>query len=119
ELGLWTSSVTDEYVPYIVPQEHGLKTDVRWGELSTPSTPRQSLRVVPYAPMSFSASHFTPEDLTKAFHTYDLSPRDKVVVCLDAFHRGLGTASCGPDTLDAYRSRARRYRLTCTMLPTA
>jgi beta-galactosidase len=106
-IGLYRSTVTEEYVPYIVPQEHGLKTDVRWSELRSDAGP--SLRWVPSSPMSFSASHFTPEDLTKAFHTFDLEPRPEVTVCLDLFHRGLGTASCGPDTLDAYQFKPGRH----------
>ena len=31
---------------------------------------------------------------------------------LDAAHRGLGTASCGPDLLDRYRLRAGRYEFS-------
>ena len=27
---LYESTVTDQYVPYIMPQEHGNHTDVRW-----------------------------------------------------------------------------------------
>jgi beta-galactosidase len=34
-----------------------------------------------------------------------------VVVHVDAAHRGLGTASCGPDVLDEYRLPAGRYEL--------
>ena len=29
-LGRYTSTVDDEYVPYVTPQEHGNHTDVRW-----------------------------------------------------------------------------------------
>ena len=28
--GLWSSTVAEEYVPYVVPQEHGLHHDTRW-----------------------------------------------------------------------------------------
>ena len=33
-VGLYQSIVADEYVPYIMPQEHGHKSDVRWLALS-------------------------------------------------------------------------------------
>jgi hypothetical protein len=49
-----------------------------------------------------SASHFTAHDLYAAAHTIDLTPRQEVIVNLDYAQRGLGTASCGPDTLDQY-----------------
>jgi len=29
-IGRYTSIVADQYVPYVMPQEHGHKTDVRW-----------------------------------------------------------------------------------------
>jgi len=109
-IGLYRSTVTHQYVPYVVPQEHGLKTDVRWFTLNNTGQP--TLRVESDRPFMFSASHFTPIDLTKAFHTYDLSPRPEVTVCLDLKHRGLGTASCGPDTLDKYKIFPGRYRMT-------
>lgn len=107
----YRSTVTEQYVPYIVPQEHGLKTDVRWCDLSDPAS-QLTLRFSADAPMCFSASHYTPDDLTRAYHTYDLKPRPEVTVCLDAQHRGLGTASCGPDTLDQYKVLPDRYQFS-------
>lgn len=115
-IGLYRSTVTDEYVPYVLPQEHGLKTDVRWFELSNPSQARPRLKLTPGdLPICFAASHFTPTDLTDAFHTSDLKPRPEVSVCVDMLHRGLGTASCGPDTLDQYKVIAGTYSFDYTL----
>lgn len=108
-IGRYRSTVQGEYVPYIMPQEHGLKIDVRWLSL-TELVGALGLKIKADRPMLASVSHFTPEDLTRAFHTYDLKPRPEITVCLDAAHRGLGTASCGPDTLDAYKIFAGTYR---------
>lgn len=108
----WTavheSTVADQYEPYVMPQEHGLKTQVRWVELAGPCRLRVTAASAPFA---FSASHFHPRDLTEARHTFDLRPRAETILCLDAAHRGLGTASCGPDTLPEYRILKRRYTL--------
>ena len=57
----------------------------------------------PSAPCEGSATRFTPHDLFAAKHTTDLTPRREVIVNLDVGQRGLGTASCGPDTLARYR----------------
>ena len=57
-----------------------------------------------------SASHFTIEDLFRAHHTHELEPRPEVILNLDGAHRGLGTGSCGPDTLPRYRIRAGLHR---------
>ena len=48
-----------------------------------------------------AASHFTAADLTAARHTNELEPRPEVLLSLDHAQRGLGTASCGPDTRTA------------------
>ncbi|GAB4108874.1 MAG: hypothetical protein Kow00105_16880 [Phycisphaeraceae bacterium] len=34
------------------------------------------------------------------------------LACLDLKHWGLGTASCGPDTLDKHKIIPGRYRMT-------
>ncbi len=105
------STVTEQYVPYIMPQEHGLKCEVSWIELSENSVPGRSLHVTSKRPVAFSASHFHPADLTAARHTIDLSPRKETILCLDAAHRGIGTGSCGPDTLPRYLVSGRCYHL--------
>ena len=107
-VGLYRSTVTDEYVPYIMPQEHGHKTDVRW--LSLADKRGHGVSVVGEPTIEFSVSHFTADDLFKARHTIDLAPRDEVMVCLDHLQRGLGTASCGPDTLEPYRLLDSTYK---------
>jgi len=58
----------------------------------------------------FSASHYTAEDLFRARHTCDLQARPEVILNLDCIQRGLGTGSCGPDTLPRYRIRAGLHR---------
>jgi beta-galactosidase len=57
-------------------------------------------------------SHFTADDLYRARHTCDLKPRPEVILNLDAAQRGLGTGSCGPDTLPQYCLLAREYRFS-------
>jgi beta-galactosidase len=48
--------------------------------------------------------------LAAATHDGELTPRTETVVHLDAAHRGLGTASCGPDTLPEYLVGPGTYR---------
>lgn len=100
-VGRYRSTVTDQYVPYILPQEHGGKTETRW--LSLMGADGAGIRISGEPTISFAASHFTANDLYTAAHTTDLTPRPEVYLNLDHAQRGLGTASCGPDTLDQYR----------------
>jgi beta-galactosidase len=106
-VGRYSSTVTAQYVPYIMPQEHGHKTDVRW--LSLTNNKGFGVLVTGDPTIEFSASHFTANDLFGALHTTDLKPRDEVILNLDYAHRGLGTASCGPDTLEQYRLLESEY----------
>jgi beta-galactosidase len=53
---------------------------------------------------SFSALPYTARDLDEAKHPYELRERrrEDTVVHLDWMHHGLGTGSCGPETLPKY-----------------
>jgi beta-galactosidase len=107
-IGRYRSTVTDQYVPYIVPQEHGHRGDVSW--LTLTDGHGRGLKVTAQPRIGFSASHFTAADLQAARHTSDLEPRAEVILSLDHAQRGLGTASCGPDTSPRYQLRDRVYR---------
>ena len=87
-LGVWKSTVTQQYVPYPKPQETGNKEGVRWLALTDKSG--QGLAIVCEQPISASALHFTVDDLATATHAYELKPRDEVILSLDAAHCGLG-----------------------------
>ncbi|MEO7933420.1 MAG: glycoside hydrolase family 2 TIM barrel-domain containing protein [Chthoniobacterales bacterium] len=108
------TTVSAEYVDYVMPQEHGHHTDVRWLELgSSHDLPSLHFKADPL--FDFNASHLTAEDLYVAKHTTELQPRAETILYLDAAHRGLGTASCGPDVLDTYRVTATSYTLRYTL----
>ena len=94
------SSVAEQDVPHVMPQEHGNRTDVRW--LTLQGTGGWGLRVEAEDPLEFSASRFSAQDLDAARHTYDLKLRPEVILNLAYRQRGLGTGSCGPDTLERY-----------------
>lgn len=108
-LGWYKSTVSEQYVPYILPQEHGLHTDTQ--EIRLTRADGLGLEVRSRKPFAFSALHHTAEELFAARHTPDLQPLGETVLCLDAAHRGLGTGSCGPDTLPPYQLLAKAYRL--------
>ena len=107
--------MTDQHTPYIRPQESGGHADVRWLELRDASG--RGFRIVLDRPRQVSASHFRPADLAAATHHGDLVPRPETIIHLDAAHRGIGTASCGPDTLPEYLVGPGTYRWSWTIEP--
>jgi len=99
-VGLYQGAVDEQYVPYIMPQENGNKTDVRWAALSNAGG--VGLLAAGQPLLEVSVSHFTADDLYRAMHTNELTRRDEVNFNLDWMQCGLGGNSCGPGTLDKY-----------------
>lgn len=100
-VGVHENTVSGEYVPYIMPQENGHHTETRWLELR--HADGHCLRLTGFPHFEFNASHYSAEDLFEARHTTDLQPREETLLYIDCSHRGLGSASCGPDTRKPYR----------------
>jgi beta-galactosidase len=114
-IGRFSSTVTDQHVPYIRPQESGGHADVRWLELRDEHG--RGFRIVLDRPRQVSATHFRAADLAAATHDGDLVPRPGTIIHLDAAHRGVGTASCGPDTLPEYLVGPGTYSWAWTIEP--
>ncbi|MFC4507235.1 MULTISPECIES: glycoside hydrolase family 2 TIM barrel-domain containing protein [Streptomyces] len=98
-------SVDELFTPYLRPQESGGRHGVRRFTLSAPEADDlgpTGLAVTLDEPRQVSVTRYRAEDLTAAAHHDELVPRAGCVVHLDAAHRGLGTASCGPDTFASY-----------------
>ena len=111
--GRFAGTVAEQYVPYVVPQEHGHHTETRWLSLATDDG--VGVLIACAKPVGFSASQYRAQDLSAALHTPDLVAHGETVLHLDAAHRGLGTGSCGPDTLPRYRVKPGTHRLTWTL----
>jgi beta-galactosidase len=113
-VGLFRDTVCGLYVPYCVPQEHGLRSDARWVALDDGA---QGLLVAGGALFGFGASHFSAADLYTAKHTNELVARSETILSLDHLQRGLGTMSCGPDTLECYRIPHGAYDYAFALRP--
>ena len=116
-IGLYHSSVDDQYIPYIMPQENGNKTDVRWLALTDPQGQGAGLLVVGQPPLEVSVSHYSAADLYRAFHTNELVRRPEVILNLDYRQCGLGGASCGPGTLPPYLVLPGTYQFSVRLRP--
>lgn len=111
QIGNWSAKVPDLFTNYEFPQEGGNRTDVRWVQLSAYGGP-ESIRADfgDQRGFSFTASHYTWEDLESAKHPFDLKERDYVVLRLDADHHGLGSGSCGPKTRPEYALASKPFQ---------
>ncbi|HEX7472512.1 MAG TPA: glycoside hydrolase family 2 TIM barrel-domain containing protein [Candidatus Limnocylindrales bacterium] len=114
-VGRWHETVTGHITPYVRPQETGGRADTRWLRLDDGGG--RGFRVVLDRPRQVSVGHHRAADLAAAGHDVELVPRPGTIVHLDAAHRGLGTASCGPDTLPEYLVGPGTYRWSWSLLP--
>ena len=96
----YVSTVAAQYIPYVRPQENGGHAAVRWFEVTNAAG--NGLRFEMAKPAQVSVTPNRDAELADATHDVEVKACGNTVVHIDAAHRGVGTASCGPDTLDKY-----------------
>ncbi|MBP5572018.1 MAG: DUF4981 domain-containing protein [Bacteroidales bacterium] len=92
-LGLYDQTVSEQYYPYVRPQENGTKTDLRWWTLSEEGG--LSLRLTSEEPFSASALHYTVESLDSGpvkqqMHGAEIPQADLTNLLVDKVQMGLG-----------------------------
>lgn len=105
--------VDELFTPYLRPQESGGRHGVRRFTLSAPDA--TGLAVALDEPRQVTVTRYRAADLAAATHHDELVPRPGCVVHLDAAHRGVGTASCGPDTSADHLVPAGTHRWSWTL----
>ncbi len=111
-VGLYESSVTDQYVDYVRPQDNGYKSGVRWAEFADGAG--RGVRFEASEPMFMQALHYGWEDIFLARHegsqkntlqirrnSPPVAQRD-VLLNLDVRQTGLGGSSVGPRPMAKY-----------------
>ncbi len=113
-VGLYESTVDGLFEPYIVPQENGSRSETRWVEFTDG---RKGFKVTGDNLFEFSAHRYDISDLEKAEHLHELKKKPYINLYLDQMQAGLGSASCGPDTLFKYRVRSEPHTWSFTIEP--
>ncbi len=110
EISRYTSTVREQFTPYVAPMECGNHGDARWCALTR--GPQGTGVRVDFIPQegpaipggySFSALPYTDAQIDRASYAKDLSPSASTVLCLAAKTLGVGSAGCGPSPFNAYR----------------
>ena len=105
--GIFTSKISDQYEPYIRPQENSSHYGCRYVRVkgkkidlvctgTNPKTQNQKY-------ISFNASQYTQEELWSKRHNWELEKSEYTVLCLDYQMAGVGSNSCGPALAQKYR----------------
>ena len=129
-VGLYESTVADQYVPYVRPQENGYKTDTRW--LTVTDNTGIGLRFEGSPVFSFAAMNYLHDDFespgkiagyrpdAKLVNTHidDVRPRDIVCVNIDYGQMGVGgDDSWGARTHEKYCLRDTKYEYSFRIVP--
>ena len=104
----YSSTVEQQYVPYVKPQENGGHIGMRWFSLTNQSG--HGLYFQLDKPRMVTVTPIRSEDLANATHNVFVNPSGNTVITIDGAHRGIGTASCGPDTLAKYLIKPGTYK---------
>jgi beta-galactosidase len=122
EVGLYESTVSDQYVPYIRPQENGYKTDTRWVTLTDDSgngilvsgAPLFCFQALNNIHDDFESpgklSEYRKDAKTANTHTINVKPRDLVNLNIDLGQMGVGgDDSWGAPVHKEYRLLENKY----------
>ena len=130
DVGIYESSVADQYVPYIRPSENGYKTDTRWLTLTDDNG--NGILVSGDPIICFSALNNIHDDFESPgnlaryrkdaksanTHTDDVKPRELVNLNVDLAQMGVGgDNSWGAMIHPQYRLMDQKYQYTFRMRP--
>ena len=105
----YESRANEEYVPYIMPQEHGNHTGVRCMRL------KGGLAFEADRDFEINVSQYTSEMLTNASHTDELEKCGNTIVRIDYKVSGIGSNSCGPELIEKYRLNEKEINFNFVM----
>ena len=121
KVGVYKGTISEQYFPYIRPQETGNKNDVRWVKLT--SKDGLGLKIYGKNHLFVSALNYSREDLDSGKektqkHAGELTPRKEVYVNVDGFQQGLGSInSWGTPPLEQYRLPYKSYSYSYWIVP--
>ncbi len=112
-LGDFTTTVTDNFEPYVHPQENGAHIDCGW--LTVSDHVGNALLFTAEKYFSFNASHYSIQQLKEAPLVQELTLEDRTYVHIDAVQSGCGSHACGPILDERYQLKDGKYKLTFTV----
>ena len=113
-IGLWKSTVSEQYVHYPRPQDSGNHEDCTMIELKTKKGKTLRIEAVDQ-PFSFSALPYSAQYIASKTHDYELEDQGHTYLSIDCAVLGLGNSSCGPGVLKKYaidKTKTHTLRIT-------
>lgn len=109
----YTTTVQGMYEPYLMPQDYGLRTDVRWVRFT--DNQGTGLQFEMNELFNFNAYPYSTDNLTKAMYTYQLQKQEGVTLNLDYATTGVGCTARG--VFNSYKAQPTEYNRKVTIKP--
>jgi beta-galactosidase len=106
KINVWNTTVAEEYQPYLIPQDHGLKTDTRWVRFEDEQG--NGLMFSGDQLFNYSAHIFDADNLARALYPFQLQPFDGITFNYDYSTTGVGCTSFW--VFNKYRTPTQQYR---------
>jgi len=87
-VGIYRSTVAEEWVEYSRPQENGYKSDVRWVKLINDKG--RGLKFSGFPLIGVGAHHYSREDIAQADYSFQLTPKPQIYLNIDYKQMGVG-----------------------------
>ena len=119
DVGIYNLPIDKFMENYVVPQENGNRTDVRWMYLSNPKS-KEGLLIVADSLLSMSAWPYTEENIQNAKHTNKLKDAGFITLNIDLIQMGVGGNDSWSDVaapLEKYQIPAKDYQYSFYIVP--
>jgi beta-galactosidase len=109
-VGLYSGSVVDQHFEFVMPQENGNKTDVRW--IKVMDKAETGLKVSGEPVLEVNVQDYSQRALNDAKTSHSLSRGEKTYIHVDLKQMGLGgDDSWSPRVHEEYQLKDKNYRL--------
>lgn len=118
DAGIYSLPIKEFMEPYVVPQENGNRTDVRWMYLSDKT--EEGLLVTADSLLSMNAWPYTEANIQEAKHTYKLKDAGYITLNIDLIQMGVGGNDSWSNVaapLEQYQIVAKPYHYGFYLVP--
>lgn len=112
KFGNYSSTIDEMYVPYLIPQDYGNRSDVSMVKMTNSNGVGLMIEGDNF---NFSAHNYSTDHLDRALYPFQLEKADKVYLNIDYKVNGLGDTSLS--TLREYRALPGNYEFSYTIKP--
>ncbi|MDQ1297015.1 MAG: beta-galactosidase, partial [Bacteroidota bacterium] len=115
-VGIWSGPVADQHFAYVMPQENGNKTDVRWMRIMDKA--ETGLKITGEPLMEVNVQDYSLQALNNSKTSHFLTRGDNIYVHIDLKQMGVGgDDSWSPRVHDEHQLKDKHYQFRFSLIP--